>query len=897
MKTLRLVSTPTRNRRLNEIIGLTVLVAAGLLALALATYTPSDPSFNTVGGYATGRPAQNWTGMVGAFLADAMLQIIGIAAFFLPLVIGRLGLCWMRSRPAGSPKAKALGLAMWVVFAPAAIALLPGNMLWRQALPIQGTTGRLLADTMIHYLNLPGACIVLGLMVALSLYLATTFTFNTAREWAMIRFSFIYGIVQRWANWRNRRANTRAVDLNDDFGSKREQMEEKARHAREFADREAAHNRDVAESTTLLSGLFGWLGRRKRPLEPISIAPEVATPAGDQVSMWQAMPRTFVDAPPVTALGTAAAAAAPFKDALAKAAAPIHGSTDSSFEESRDFGSAAAERMEMPEPRPARTPTPIRPPKQPVADLPAAGFAAPAVPLPSAPADTISFGKRADADIKPVTIVPKSVRGYKLPPSSLLYRSDDQTIVREDALREEARILVEKCAEFSVDGQVTQINPGPVVTTFEFRPDAGVKVARITSLADDLCLAMAAESILIERMPGKSTVGIQVPNSERETIWLRDVVECESFAQSKSKLAIALGKDINGRIVTADLASMPHVLIAGSTGSGKSVAINAMIMSVLFKSTPEQVRMILVDPKRVELGMYEGIPHLFTPIITEAKLAANALRNAVREMERRLKLLAANHVRNIDQFNKLFDHGSEYLFEDVSQEPLPYIIIIIDELADLMMLDRANVEESITRLAQMARAVGIHLVLATQRPSVDVITGLIKANVPTRMSFRLATKVDSRTIIDSNGAESLLGRGDMLYLPPGTSRVQRVHAPFVTEKEISAVTAFWKAQGEAEYVHGFLEGPKDDATGKDNDGGADGDNNDELYDDAVRLIFEFGKASTSLLQRRLRIGYGRAAHLIDMMYNDGLVGPADGSKPREILKSPNWVSEVDEVIR
>ncbi len=435
-------------------------------------------------------------------------------------------------------------------------------------------------------------------------------------------------------------------------------------------------------------------------------------------------------------------------------------------------------------------------------------------PSASVPHDAISFGRRADADIKPVTIIPKSVRGYKLPPSSLLYRNDDHSIVREDALREEARILVEKCAEFGVDGQVTQINPGPVVTTFEFRPEAGVKVARITGLADDLCLAMAAESILIERMAGKSTVGIQVPNHNRETIWLRDVVECESFAQSKSRLAIALGKDINGRIVTADLASMPHVLIAGSTGSGKSVAINAMIMSVLFKSTPEQVRMILVDPKRVELGMYEGIPHLFTPIITEAKLAANALRNAVREMERRLKLLAANHVRNIDQFNKLFDHGSEYLFEDQNQEPLPYIIIIIDELADLMMLDRSNVEESITRLAQMARAVGIHLVLATQRPSVDVITGLIKANVPTRMSFRLATKVDSRTIIDSNGAESLLGKGDMLYLPPGTSRVQRVHAPFVTEKEISAVTAFWKAQGEAEYVHGFLEGPKEDA-GKD----------------------------------------------------------------------------------
>ena len=349
----------------------------------------------------------------------------------------------------------------------------------------------------------------------------------------------------------------------------------------------------------------------------------------------------------------------------------------------------------------------------------------------------IAFGRRADADIKAVAMAAKSIRGYKLPPSSLLYRSEEHVQAREEQLLEEAKVLVEKCGEFGVDGNVTQINPGPVVTTFEFKPDSGVKYSRVTGLADDLCLAMAAESILIERMAGKSTVGIQVPNHERETIWLRDVVECESFAQSKGKLAIALGKDINGRIVTGDLASMPHVLIAGSTGSGKSVAINAMIMSVLFKSTPEQVRMILVDPKRVELGMYEGIPHLFTPIITEAKLAANALRNAVREMERRLKLLAANHVRNIDQFNKLFEHGSDYLFEDVNQEPLPYIMIIIDELADLMMLDRANVEEAITRLAQMARAVGIHLVLATQRPSVDVITGLIKANVPTRMSFRL----------------------------------------------------------------------------------------------------------------------------------------------------------------
>jgi S-DNA-T family DNA segregation ATPase FtsK/SpoIIIE len=873
MKTLRLVSTPTRNRRLNEIIGLIVLVGAALLLLALASYTPTDPSFNTVGGYATGRPAHNWTGVIGAYLADALLQTIGVAAFFLPLVLGRLGLCWMWSRPAGSPLAKSIGLGLWVIFGPAAIALLPGHMLWRRTLPIEGVSGRLLSDVMVSYLNLPGACIVVALMVALSLYLATTFTFNTAREWSLIHFSFAQSLWERWVRWRSKRKAASIAAEKEGYGNKREKIELKARREHELAERK----RSKSESNTLLGGLFRWWGRKKRT-EAISLAADEES-TNEPSSMWRAMPRTLVDAPPVTAFGTAAAAAAPFADALAKAAAPAHGQSGESNFEGRAFEP----------PAPVRAITKTEEPR-------AAAFA----PLTAAPQggaeEDISFGKRADADIKPVTIVPKSVRGYKLPPSSLLHRSEEQAAVREDALREEARVLVEKSAEFGVNGQVTQINPGPVVTTFEFRPEAGVKVARITGLADDLCLAMAAESILIERMAGKSTVGIQVPNHERETIWLRDVIECESFAQTKSKLVIALGKDINGRIVTADLAAMPHVLIAGSTGSGKSVAINAMIMSVLFKNTPEQVRMILVDPKRVELGMYEGIPHLFTPIITEAKLAANALRNAVREMERRLKLLAANHVRNIDQFNKLFDHGSEYLFEDVNQEPLPYIIIIIDELADLMMLDRSNVEESITRLAQMARAVGIHLVLATQRPSVDVITGLIKANVPTRMSFRLATKVDSRTIIDSNGAESLLGRGDMLYLPPGTSRVQRVHAPFVTEKEISAVTAFWKAQGEAEYVHGFLEGPKED-TGKDGDGGSDGENDDPMYDDAVRLVFEFGKASTSLLQRRLRIGYGRAAHLIDMMHSDGLVGPADGSKPREILKSPDWISEVDAAIR
>ena len=899
MKPLRLISTPTRHRRLNEILGLTMLVAATLLLLALASYTPSDPSFDTVGNAGAvsvgAGSAHNWTGIAGAYLSDGLLQLIGVAAFLLPLLLVRIGVCWMRSRPSGSPMAKLVGLVLWVVFAPASVALLPGRLLWRQSLPLSGLSGRLVADAMIRLLNVPGTAIVVLLMVALSLYLATTFTFNTAREWVTDHFSFVRWMAERWAQFRNRRRGEVPAEMLDAsgevFGARREKLDAEARRLREIE----ARNAHVGDSNTLLSGLFGWFGRLRRK-DSLHVVPEEVVEAAP-ASVWQSMPRTNVDAAPVTSLSTAAAAAAPYAQALAAAAAPLPPQPDE-LDFPQEFRAPVQPRLiaeEEPFSFVTRKPEAVEPQLQTRGTRGAKATTEPVAAGPVAAQPT--FGRRADSDIKPVAITAKSVRGYKLPSSSLLYKSEEQNVVREDALREEARTLVEKCGEFGVDGQVTQINPGPVVTTFEFRPDAGVKYSRVTGLADDLCLAMAAESILIERMAGKSTVGIQVPNHDRETIWLRDVVECESFAQSKSKLAIALGKDINGRIVTADLASMPHVLIAGSTGSGKSVAINAMIMSVLFKSTPEQVRMILVDPKRVELGMYEGIPHLFTPIITEAKLAANALRNAVREMERRLKLLAANHVRNIDQFNKLFDHGSEYLFEDVNQEPLPYIIIIIDELADLMMLDRSNVEESITRLAQMARAVGIHLILATQRPSVDVITGLIKANVPTRMSFRLATKVDSRTIIDSNGAESLLGRGDMLYLPPGTSRLQRVHAPFVTEKEISAVTEFWRAQGEAEYVQGFLEGPKDEKGDPDQGGEPGSEANDELFDDAVRLVFEFGKASTSLLQRRLRIGYGRAAHLIDMMYNDGLVGPADGSKPRELLKAPDFYKQVDEAMR
>ena len=507
--------------------------------------------------------------------------------------------------------------------------------------------------------------------------------------------------------------------------------------------------------------------------------------------------------------------------------------------------------------------------------------------------------KKADPKIA------KTNTNYRLPGVQLLRSGEGTQKLDEDELKLRARAIEAKCHEFEVEGRVTQINPGPVVTTFEFKPEAGIKYSRIIGLTEDLCLALQAESILIERIPGKSTIGIEVPNDRRQTISLREIIEATEFANSPSKLTLAMGRDLHGRIRVTDLSSMPHLLIAGSTGTGKSVFINSLMMSILYKATPDEVKMVLVDPKRLELSLYGGIPHLLAPVVTDPKVASNVLRNATREMENRLKLLAQRGVRNIDQYNRTFQkQQSLSLFDNVEEtehKPLPYLIIVIDELADLMMVDTNNVEESITRLAQMARAVGIHLILATQRPSVDVITGLIKANFPARISFRVASKVDSRTILDANGSESLLGKGDMLYLPAGSARLHRIHGPLVLEDEISAVCDFWRAQAQAKYNEQLLEPPKDE-DGKSEEGGRAGSDDegsgegadDDLYQDAVRVCCEMGRASTSTLQRRLRIGYGRAAHLIDLMEKDGIVGPPDGTRPREVLKGRNWMKEFDD---
>jgi S-DNA-T family DNA segregation ATPase FtsK/SpoIIIE len=527
------------------------------------------------------------------------------------------------------------------------------------------------------------------------------------------------------------------------------------------------------------------------------------------------------------------------------------------------------------------TPPPIRKPAPPPSFARAAEDKEPTLPLP-------------DPEKTPIE---RRKGGFTLPPNALLDAPKTERKVDERELMDGARLLEEKCREFSVEGTVVQIHPGPVVTTYEFKPDAGVKYSKITSLADDLCLAMQAESVIIDRIPGKSTVGIQIPNPNREAISLRELLESDAYKRSHSKLTLAMGKTIHGEPFVSDLATMPHLLIAGSTGAGKSVSVNAMITSILMRATPDDVRFIMVDPKRLELGMYEDIPHLLTPVVMDPKLAANALRWAVREMEERYKTLAAFGVRNIDQYNRNVramqeEKKGEPLLDDKGNEikPLPSIVVLIDELADLMMVAGNEVEESIARLAQMARAIGIHLVLATQRPSVDVITGLIKANLPSRISFRVSSKIDSRTILDGNGAEQLLGKGDMLFLPPASSRFVRLHGPYISEQESARLASFLRKQGKPTY----------DSTITADEKGAQEQiefEKDELYDEAARIVVSSGQASISYLQRRLRIGFSRAARLVDMMELDGLVSAAAGGKPREVLVKKDYFDEVDAQLR
>ncbi|MGH0031122.1 MAG: DNA translocase FtsK, partial [Myxococcota bacterium] len=466
-----------------------------------------------------------------------------------------------------------------------------------------------------------------------------------------------------------------------------------------------------------------------------------------------------------------------------------------------------------------------------------------------------------------------------------------------DSLIMNSRILEKKLADFGVGGSVVTVHPGPVITMYEFEPASGIKVNKITGLADDLALALRALSVrIIAPLPGKSVVGIEVANAERDTVYLRDLLECEKFRTSNSLLPVALDKDIFGNPVDADLAKMPHLLVAGATGTGKSVFLNALLCSILCQRTPDELKLLLIDPKLLELSVYAGIPHLVADVVTNPKRASAALAGVVRKMEERYQMMAALGVRSIQQFNErcereLADGNTTFRLKpkpgeeegaEVPFEKIPYIVVIIDELADLMVVCAKDVEESLQRLAQMARAAGIHLVLATQRPSVDVLTGVIKANFPARVSFQVSSRTDSRTILDQNGADHLLGSGDMLFLPPGTSKLQRLHGAFVTEDEVAELTRSLAEQGSPVFDEELTRIEVEEG-----DGGRDPDEDvDEMYDKAVALVAETRNASISYVQRRLKVGYNRAARMVEQMENEGVVGPQIGTKPREVFVSP-----------
>ncbi|MBD0373022.1 MAG: DNA translocase FtsK 4TM domain-containing protein [Pyrinomonadaceae bacterium] len=834
-----------KNTRRNEIIAIALCALGVLLALCLLSYRPNDPSWNTAAPAGT----HNLVGRVGANTADLLFQSVGLAAYLLPLLL--LAAAWrrFRTRRIRAPLSRVVGLVTLVLAASALLALSSLGPLFDRSFRPGGLAGTLMAEVLASALNTVGASVLLVALALTGLLLATNFSF--VRAWEQMgsafgnRFQFFCTLPERFRAWRaaRRQRALERVEMRRAARAEREALRAESR--REVEKTGAERVAEFMQETSATLSASAAIQRNAAASQA-----ETGLIVSDETN-------ATVLASVSTALATTEGVAAVTQPVVAKRGAGAHAAQATEDDEIEEMVKDASV---------VRTETEDE----------------------ASPRLDSKAGARSRRALQTV-----GYDDYTMPALDFLKAPPPHNEQADEELLGLAKRLAEKCQEFNVTGQIKHICPGPVVTTYEFKPDPGVKYSRVTGLVDDLCLALKAESIRIDRMPGKPHVGIEVPNPERETIHLREVIESRQYRESESKLTIALGKTIDGLNYVADLARMPHLLIAGATGTGKSVAVNSIIVSILYKARPDEVKFILVDPKRLELGLYEGIPHLATPIITEPKRATSALKWAVREMEERYKRLAGWSVRNIDGFNTEVarrNFAKDYDDSGEPHKPLPYIVIIIDELADLMMVSGHEVEESITRLAQMARAVGIHLVLATQRPSVDVITGLIKANFPSRISFRVSSKVDSRTIIDANGAEQLLGRGDMLFLPPGTSRLVRVHGAYLDETEIGRIVSHIKSQGEPSYDETITQ-TEEEAMGLD---GVSGER-DELFEEALRICVEMKRASTSVLQRRLRIGYGRAAAILDMMEREGFIGQADGARPRPVLgRAFEMVSEWDE---
>jgi DNA segregation ATPase FtsK/SpoIIIE, S-DNA-T family len=862
--------------RTNEVLAIILIAFSVLLILSLVTYDPKDPSWNSAG------PQQrtaNLIGLFGAYLADFLLSMFGLAALSIPVLMIVIAVRIFFAEEVGVPVKKAFGASLLLTATAGFFALFPKiavGLLLHSA-SNGGMIGYLVEGGLASWLNTLGAAIILTLAFLLTLMLTmevslASISAKLSATGLSAKSLSVKGLFVPVKVWWTERAARRRLELEALRAAKAEEFnrQEQERIVREsdaFAEKESRRKALSEERKEKVEEAKRLKEEPFYASDSVPITPVIAKTLQANVVSAGTGDDPFADEileQPVKNHKVAAVTNTP-ATMRTQAAAALRTYREKA-EQLRSGVSIASEITMDPD----------------VVEMTSTAWidrsisSEPAEESPVAPVKEVKPLRKAPA-------VATSTTAYALPSIDLLEIPVGPHEQAEEELRERATTLAEKCKEFSVVGHIHRINPGPVVTTFEFKPDPGIKYSRVVGLADDLCLALKAECIRIDRIPGKSTVGIEVPNHHREKILLREVIESPKFANSESKLTIALGKTINGEEYIADLSRMPHLLIAGATGAGKSVTMNALICSILYKASPEEVKFIMVDPKRVELGLYENIPHLLTPIVTDPKRAANALKWAVNEMETRYKELAKYGVRNIEQYNR---QAVEMMHPTLSEDnpnvakPLPYIVIAIDELADLMMVARSEVETSIARLAQMARAVGIHLVLATQRPSVDIITGVIKANIPSRIAFRVSSKVDSRTIIDANGAEALLGQGDMLFLPPGTSRLIRVHGSFVNEKEVKEIADHARLQAQPSYDEKVTMNEQE-AEGLDGEVGE----RDDLYDQALAIVTDMGRGSTSVLQRRLSIGYGRAAKILDMMEREGFIGPAEGSKPRKVLSA------------
>jgi S-DNA-T family DNA segregation ATPase FtsK/SpoIIIE len=831
----------------NELAGILLLAVGVLLAFSLATYHPGDPSlFHR----AADEPARtrNLIGPAGAHVSALAFSFFGLTCLLIPVFLLVGGWRRLRRREGSKVVGRGFGALLLLASTPALLQLTMGRIAWRDgSVAAGGAFGKLLADLLQSRFNLLGSLLVLAAAALIGTALAVQSTLGDVLAAWQARLR------QLWQDWTLARERRR---------ERREKERARRRVITKHLQRVVEEKKK--EESPALPVRFTKTARTAPVAPGGPVAPVASTP---QPSSRTPEPEPF-------------AAGASVGDRLDLPLRPAARVTERRGE--ADFNVRKVSASEL------REDDEFHAVREAVRSAAPAAFQAPAAPASrprSAPQPALPFV----ADIAPGT----------LPPVNLLQMGDGKNAMDEAELVRLGEVIRSRCAEFGVDGTVEAISPGPVITVFEFQPAPGVKVSQIVNLQDDLALALRAESVRIDRMPGRSTLGIEVPNKERAIIRLGSLLADERFRKSPSVLTMALGTDIHGEPYYADLATMPHLLVAGATGAGKSVGLQSMITSILYKATRDEVQFIFIDPKRIELGVYADIPHLKCEVVVDPKKAANALRWAVVEMERRYRLLAEVHVRSIAYYNRaicdpqvqerLSLSDGESVFTAADLKPLPYYVIVIDELADLMMVSSSEVETSIARLAQMARAVGIHLIVATQRPSVDVLTGTIKANFPCRISFATASRHDSRTILDQVGSEKLLGKGDMLMMPPGSSRIMRLHGAYISEQETAGLIRWLKKLGKPELDPDVLRAPD----GNDGGPGEAGDNDDDLYDEAARLVVAERQASASFLQRRMRVGFSRAARLIDMMERDGLLGPPQGSKPREVLVKPDYFVEVD----